>query len=627
MAASTTFSRSASETGRLLSSRDGALLRPRLNYRIVGTIGEPGLSGPNDYAFYLGSDRLVHGSDVTRIDHFGDESAPGEFDPVLLTLTVIIFVVLLLPVAVFTAAAVRFGGESRDRRLAAVRLVGADSRMTHRIAAGEALLGAALGTAVGAVFFLAGRQFVPWITLWDTSVFPDDLRPSAAFGLLIALVVPASAVAVTLLAMRRVVVEPLGVYRRSGARRRRLWWRPVLPLLGLALLWPLVGGSRLRHGSVNEYQVGAGVTLLLVGVTTLLPWLVESAVRRLGRGGVSWQLAVRRLQLDSATAARLVSGVAVAAAGTIALQMLFAGVQHEFVSSTGQDPSRAQVQASVVGRVPAAEVAARFRATAGVWGAVAVTEYYRDEGPVLVGDCAALAQIAGIEQCADGDLFVARDRSDPQWTVPPNARPVTPQRDPAGNFNSGLFATPTAAKGLKLGDTSRVFAYLRTDPAMDDTVERVRNTAAAVDPTSQVTVLQATQTANRFSQIQRGLFIGLVAVLTLIGASLLVSMVEQLQERRRLLAVLVAVGIRPATVGWSILWQTAVPVGLGLLLAGVVGGGVGAALLKMAGVPIRLNWPGIAGISGAAAAVVLLVTALSLPVLYRLMRPSGLRTE
>src|SRR5205814_651944 len=82
----------------------GALLKPRLDHRIVGTIGEPGLSGPNDYAFYLGSDRLVHGSDVTRIDHFGDESAPGEFDPVLLTLTVIIFVVLLLPVAVFTAA-------------------------------------------------------------------------------------------------------------------------------------------------------------------------------------------------------------------------------------------------------------------------------------------------------------------------------------------------------------------------------------------------------------------------------------------------------------------------------------------------------------------------------------------
>ena len=68
------------------------------------------------------------------------------------------FVVLLLPVGVFIAAAVRFGGERRDRRLAALRLVGADGRMARRIAAGEALAGALLGLVLGAGFFLLGRQ-------------------------------------------------------------------------------------------------------------------------------------------------------------------------------------------------------------------------------------------------------------------------------------------------------------------------------------------------------------------------------------------------------------------------------------------------------------------------------------
>src|SRR5439155_609497 len=83
--------------------------------------------------------------------------------------------------------------------------------------------------------------------------------------------------------------------------------------------------------------------LVLTGVVALLPWLVEAAVRRLGRaagGTVSWQLAVRRLQLDSAASARVVAGVAVAAAGTIGLQMLFSGVQGGYVRSTGQDPTR-----------------------------------------------------------------------------------------------------------------------------------------------------------------------------------------------------------------------------------------------------------------------------------------------
>lgn len=62
-------------------------------------------------------------------------------------MVLVVFVVLLTPVAVFIAAAVRFGGERRDRRLAALRLVGSDRSMTRRIAAGEALAGALLGLA------------------------------------------------------------------------------------------------------------------------------------------------------------------------------------------------------------------------------------------------------------------------------------------------------------------------------------------------------------------------------------------------------------------------------------------------------------------------------------------------
>ena len=50
-----------------------------------------------------------------------------------------------MPVAVFIAAAVRFGGEARDRRLAALRLVGADRAATVRVAAGESALGALAG--------------------------------------------------------------------------------------------------------------------------------------------------------------------------------------------------------------------------------------------------------------------------------------------------------------------------------------------------------------------------------------------------------------------------------------------------------------------------------------------------
>lgn len=147
--------------------------------------------------------------------------------------------------------------------------------------------------------------------------------------------VPAAAVLVTLFALRGVVIEPLGVVRAGRPPRRRLWWRLLLPLAGLAMLYPMIGDGR-DNGDFNQYLVTGGVVLLLVGVTALLPWIVEAVVARLGAGGVAWQLAVRRLQLSSGTAARMVNGIAVAVAGAIALQMLFAGVEDDYTRPPGR---------------------------------------------------------------------------------------------------------------------------------------------------------------------------------------------------------------------------------------------------------------------------------------------------
>ena len=63
------------------------------------------------------------------------------------------------------------------------------------------------------------------------------------------------------------------------------------------------------------------------------------------------------------------------------------------------------------------------------------------------------------------------------------------------------------------------------------------------------------------------MFAGATLVMALIGFSLLLTALEQLRERRRLLAVLVAFGTRRSTLSWSLLWQSAVPVGLGLVVA------------------------------------------------------------
>ncbi|MEU1530753.1 ABC transporter permease [Streptomyces fagopyri] len=648
---------------KLLASGDGKLLRERLPDRITGTITEDGLIGSAELAFYRGGSGLaahLDGPGVTRIDRFGEPEQSEPMDPVLLMLVLVVFVVLLMPVGVFIAAAVRFGGERRDRRLAALRLVGSDSRMTRRIAAGEALSGAVLGLVFGTVFFLIGRSLAGSAEVLDISVFPSYLNPAPALVALVAVAVPAAAVLVTLFALRGVVIEPLGVVRTARPARRRLWWRLLLPLCGVAMLYPMVGKGH-SNGNFNQYLVTGGVVLLLVGVTALLPWIVEAVVARLGSGSVAWQLAVRRLQLSSGTAARMVNGIAVAVAGAIALQLLFAGVQSSYTKETHKDVSRAQMQVRVPSGTPLEPAARTFRETKGVRQVSAFSEGYagdRRKDPehsaqLTVGDCAYLREVATLPSCHEGDVFAVRggeyDTDTPKmdkpggtlyidpsygdlpsaevaWTLPGGLQHAVSRTDPTGVKRGGFLITPSAlpAKALPVVEGQ---LYLKLDQSVPDVKEFVRNTAASVSPLSQPMVWASSEQSRKFTSIRTGLFGGATCVLFLIGASLLVSQLEQLRERKKLLSALVAFGTRRRTLSLSVLWQTAIPIALGLLLASAVGLTLGVVLLKMTATAVSVDWWSVLAMTGIGAGVVVAVTLFSLPALLRLMRPDGLRTE
>ena len=651
----------------LLASDDGKLLRDRLDYRIAGTIGEQGLVGSQELAYFAGGkglEKVLEGpASGARIDSFGNDDlgSSDAWDPVLLPLVLVVFVVLLMPVAVFIAAAVRFGGERRDRRLAALRLVGSDSRMTRRIAAGEALAGSLLGLVLGTGFFLLGRELAASVEVFHVSVFPSYLNPSPVLAVLVALAVPAAAVLVTILALRGVVIEPLGVVRTAKPARRRLWWRLLLPLGGIALLYPMIGQGD-DGGNFNQYLVVGGVMLLLVGVTALLPWVVETVVARLGSGGVAWQLAVRRLQLSSGAAARMVNGIAVAVAGAIALQMLFAGVEGNYTRASEFDVSRAQMSVDVPDGADPSAIIGKYRDTEGVRKVTTLSDVYlhdrRSEDSLVqitLADCASLREVATLPSCRDGDVFAAKgseydsesdhlakpgttlwrepdsetarpgERPVP-WTVPQDIRPAQSREDPTGYERGGILVTPGALPE-KLAAFTSARLFLSLDLSVPDAYDHVRNTAARLDPAVQPMTWHSIESNDRYATIRTGLSVGSACVLALIGASLLVSQLEQLRERRKLLSSLVAFGARRRTLSLSVLWQTAIPIGLGLLLAATVGIALGAVLLRMTNTSIRVHWPSVLSMTGIGAGVVLVVTLLSLPPLLRLMRPDGLRTE
>jgi hypothetical protein len=646
-----------------LAGPDGKELRKRLDGHVVGTIGDAGLIGPQELAFYKGADHLSVEAGAQRTNSFSDTPQRQPLDPALLLLVVVACAVLVMPVAVFIATAVRFGGEQRDARLAALRLVGADAKMARRMAAGEALAGTLFGMLLGGGLFLFVRALIGHIEMFGLSVFPGDIVPTPLLALLIVVGVPLAAIAVTVLALRGVAIEPLGLVRQGIPRRRRLWWRLVPPVGGAALLLPLAGSAAGDNASVNEPQVTAAIVLLLSGVALLLPWLVERIVARLRGGGLSWQLATRRLQLSSGNATRAVSGITIAVAGAIALQMIFAAVQQKETHPTGLDPQNST--ASIFGQhstvAGAAALTADLKRTEGVkqargsmYVSVPARGISSTDESLTIANCATVRTLVKTSGCHNGQVFLAGsgdgtsspphpgetlllNKDDPKgppihpgggdgaWRVPASARSVKPVEAANGSAVDGVIATPGALSEKRIHDgTFQGLVVL--DQHNTEAIEHVRTTLFHHDPAASVFQSHSVAPTAEFVSLKRTVFLASVAVLLLIGASMVVSQLEQLRERKRQLSVLVAFGTRRSTLGASVLWQTAIPVVLGIALSVVFGLGLGWGLLRLLGAP-STDWLVFLPVAGAGIGVIALVTLVSLPSLWRMMRPDGLRTE
>ncbi|MEU4532892.1 ABC transporter permease [Micromonospora ureilytica] len=636
----------------LLDGPGGEVLRERWSARVAGVITPPGLSGPDEVYFYLGSKTLTTEDGAARAASFGGGGTPTT-DATIVILAVIGTAIMVLPVLVFLTTAVRFGSASRERQLAAIRLVGADSRMTHRIAAGDALIGALLGLGVGGLVFLVLRGTVGGLLPADFSPYAADLRPVPALLALILLAVPTGAVLATLSALRRVVIEPLGVVRQSGVRRRRLWWRLIPPGIGVALLYPLLGGLTGDVGDGTRGQLAAGAILLLAGVVVLLPWLVQAVVRHLGGGSVAWQLGIRRLQLDSDAAVRSVSGIAVSVAGLIAVQGLLAT---SIAATSGTQPPADRFQAVVyTNGADGKGWGAALTGTEGVeevrtagYGYLRATPQNEIGVSVRVGDCDALRQFAPLPSCTEGDSFRAVmpgwesptlpsgtvaafhgvDEKAPvsRWKVPADLHTVTLYSSESAPMS--FLATPAALGARPDLRGLETDAYLmRLDRADPDAIERVRTTMTRLDPAAPLQLFADRRIGDQLAdgrQVAQGCA---VLLLLFIGASMLVNVTEQLRERRRLLAVLAAFGTRRRTLSASVLYQVAVPAAVGLLLAVLIGSSLSAVLLAVTQAPITFDWPAIATMTATVAAMVLAVTAAGLPLLFRLLRAPELRNE
>jgi hypothetical protein len=636
--------------GRLMSGSDGELLRQRYPQTVIGRIGHAGLIGPADQRIYLG----VREAGGDKAGTWGLAAAHDPVPPLLWALLVVGIVVLLFPVFVFVAASARLADAERDRRLGTLRLIGASAAQVRRVAAGESLLAAGLGLLLGGGLFLLTRPLIEGLTVLQLAVFSDDVVPARPLVALIVVAVPLLAAGSALFALRHTVIEPLGVVRQAGPPRRRLWWRLLPAATGVALLLYLLRPATDARRDRPVTALVLGVVLLLLGIPTVLPWLLQRVLRRPRNETLALQLATRRLLLDSGTPARVVSGIGVVLAGAIGLSSLLAAAAARYGPTAGGLPP-GQATVSVDAGLPTAtdRLAAALPTVPGVTSSHRTRALTVDIGQnqmveLRAGDCSALSALAVLPSCVDGQAFLLagspvaagqRVRINPDqvttdgpaagvpWTVPAAARTVRSSGDLARL--AMVLVTPKLLPP-SVAPLGRSEFDIRYNPADRDAVERIRTAAAPLAWRSYVAAAGSVYVVgddHTYRTIRRGLLASALFTLALAGATLLVGAVDQVRQRRWPLAALAASGVPRSTLARSVLWQNAIPVAVAVLVADVTGVALADLVLPAVGVDAMVDWRGVGIYSTAAVAVVGVVTALTLPAVRQATRPTALRSE
>ena len=680
----------------LLATEEGADLRARLvpqgldageiDTAITGTIAPSTLLGPAELRFYRGvapSASELEASTVATGWGLQVTGPPDVSDRYLPALLLAGTTVVIVPLLIFVSLMSRFGGPARDRRSAAMRLIGASAEQLRRITLVETGFAAVCGLLFGCLVYVLGRQAAPLLQIGAAGFFPADLSPAPLAVLAIVVVVPAAAIGATLAGGRRIVAEPLGVVRATTPRHHRPWLGLGLLAVGaLAMVGGLYSGVAIGR-SDGMVLMSLAIVTLLMSVAALLPWALQQLAAHLPTGGKAWQLAVRRLQLDSSTPAKVVAGICVVLTGAIALQPMItllgsdrtgSATSGVFGSDVGQLGYRIFVRGvtaaeltSVVDKVTAADGVRKTVGGVPIGGQVGAvspgvpgqqidsTGYFSAEvtpcaaipevpdcrdgqvyalapsQPVLNDDAAAQAAIT-MERLTGGGLVVMSGFGDPATVdLPPPARTV--QRDPAryfGNGDASLVITPGAlgdhADALMAGITLDL-RVISDDPS-SAVADQLRTSMA--DLTWRASVATTAETtgsrADFTSTARTGLVIGAVLTLLVAVLGLLVMTIEQLVDRRRALTLTVASGVPRGVIARSLMIGAGIPIGIGVLLAVAVGTGLSAFLLTLIGESWRADWALLGTYAAATIGTVVVTTLAVVPLVARFTRLGAIRT-
>ncbi|MEK9519293.1 FtsX-like permease family protein [Streptomyces sp. NPDC087908] len=621
--------------------------------RVTGTIAPQGLGDSEDLYAYIGTsvDTLTA---PQKLGGFG-ASRPGRQVVEPSTLSILRFTlacIVLLPLAIFLSVCARLSGESRARRLAALRLIGLSTKDTLRVNAGESAVAAFVGASLGILGYLGANEVMARVGLPGLHWYRVDGHPSVATVSICLFGCPALAWYVGQFSARRAALSPISV-RRTGEPTppKRLGMLLLIPGLGIIGGYCMLSvlGRDPSGGSANSLLVPGAVVMtgagLIFGLAPIAAWLARQLAR-----SAEWLpmvLAMRRTEVDPGASLRVATGLVLLVFGASLTQGVLVELEQvNRATSPVQEYSLPFAQLRHQQQKDAVRVA-QVRAHA--MSSASWRDSTGSRAPRTLAVFATCQQLGHFveqtEGCVENKVMRIRDQN---FSIDPDANPgkrfpfllsdgrtldvTVPEStvsvrayQPSSFSGPSLLIPPSLIPRGTVPSEGNLVLVSDSDPA---TVRAVLDGIGAVAPTSPVEPVGIViDSLAQLTVIRSLLAVGMVLGLVIGVAAFVVSVADRALERRAQVAALALLGARAGTLRGVQVLQVVMPLALGLGGAVVAGWLAESSYLITGGGAVHWDWEGLPLLVAAALGVLLVAALASVPMVRRHVDPEHIRRD
>ena len=553
-------------------------------------------------------------ADVYRTDANGLKS-DAKIDPVAVIVFGVGGTILLFPIVIFVSVATQLGAAQREKRYAALRLIGATKRQVGRVLMLESLLASVVGVLIGLGAFWLLQAPLQDFRMDGMRFNPSDLALTSTQYVLIIGLTLGLTMFVNWRRMRRAQISPLGVSRSVEKVKKLRAWRALVPALGIAFFAWLSSKPGLdwleanKESAMPSVLLMAALLLVMFGLILAGGWLTNKLSLLAARwaNNASMLIAGKRTAVHSRTIFRSVSGVVLALfAGSFYLTATsgIEGLNAQAVKDNGFSQLK-RGTAIVIGRSLPGDMAEQLQQKSYITSVATI--YPREDGDVI--------------RCQDLATYT-------EHACPNNARP---DQFALLNFDAPVVKNVSLINDKV--DTNGVKEYLVTLKS-DNDIEKLRTLVTAkanqYDLTYAVSGTDSKKphinpTIREFADLA---YVGIGVTLFVAVASLIVSTIGGLMERRRSLYTLRLSGMRLAQLKRLVMVESVAPLLTTSILSCGFGVWTGAVFTSTFSTTLKpVLTPTYFAIVGIGLAAAIIGIYLILPMVDKLTRAEANQTE